>query len=460
MNLEASSSQLDSFEVVELDFTSEATVEESISPIDEDIDLSDSLDFSSLDLHHLHDSEHIHDLEHLHDLEHIHDLDHLHDSEHQHLHDLDHSHEEVLFENFDFFSTTGSKWSQPGGLGSPVNITYSFNDFGNFNGISAEEARASLVEGFNLWSSVAPLNFTEVENSADSQIIISQDSIDGSGGTLAFAFFPSNGDITFDADENWTPATFLETAVHEIGHSLGLGHEEEAQAILNPSIQNRFSGLGGSFLLQDDIEGIQSLYGSGIGSVNVLGGDFSESESVATAINGTEGDDTLIGNNEANQIVGLGGDDYLQGSFGIDSINGNEGVDTVSYDYSSSGFTWDMNTDTLIFGNGATETIRNVENVVGSQGDDRITVNGDDNTISGGGGADTFVFGSLDGSVDVITDYSFAEGDRIEVVSSGFGVGEIDYDVNSGGLFYQEQQFAILENAPDVDDVSSGFIIT
>ena len=32
---------------------------------------------------------------------------------------------------------------------------------------------------------------------------------------------------------------------------------------MNPSVQNRYSGLGTAFLLTDDINGIRSLYGEG-----------------------------------------------------------------------------------------------------------------------------------------------------------------------------------------------------
>ena len=373
-------------------------------------------------------------------------------------HDLQ---ESSLLNEVNLFSTTGSKWFQPGGIGSPVNLTYSFSDFGNFNGISSEEAKASIVEAFSLWSSIAPLHFTEVEDSSDdSQILISQDVIDGPGGTLAFAFFPSVGDITFDSDENWNTSTFLETAVHEIGHSLGLGHEDDVEAILNPSIQHRFDGLGSSFLLQDDIDAIQSLYGSGIGSVNVFENDLFPPETTAIATIATEEDDILIGDNQANQIVGLGGNDYIEGRFGLDVIDGNEGIDTVSYSYSAASFTWDMNTDTLIFHGGGSETIRNVENVIGSQGNDRIIGNNLNNAIEGSGGADTFVFSSFDGSIDTIRDYSFESGDRLEISRSGFGTGEFTYNPNSGGLFYEEQQFAVLENRPDFDSVSSGLIET
>lgn len=441
MNLEKNSSQLPLFEVEELNPLSELAIEARIMEAGEEIIPTGSLyQDSVIDSHdHHHCNQHCH----------------------QHCHHHDHQHSEGIPFNDDiFFNTPGAKWSQPGGRGNPVNITYSFNDFGNFNGISAEEAELALEEAFALWASVAPLNFTEVEdNSGNSQIRISQDAIDGRGGTLAFAFFPSNGDITFDSGENWTPGTFLETAVHEIGHSLGLAHEDGVDAILNSSLRGRYSGLGSSFLLPDDIAGVQNLYGSGVGTVNALEDDFSTSE-IAEGINATEGDDILIGDSEVNQIAGLGGNDFIEGGFGLDIIDGNEGIDTVSYSYNLTGITWDMNTDQLFFQDGSAETVRNVENVVASQGNDRITGNSENNTITGGNGADVFVFSSLDGSTDIIRDYTIAQGDRIEVVSAGFGAGEVNYDANSGGLFFEEQQFAILENRPDFDSVLSGLVVT
>ena len=110
-------------------------------------------------------------------------------------------------------------------------------------------------EALQIWTDYAPLNFVEIEdpgNGRDVDILVQDDFIDGRSGTLAFAFFPKGGDITFDDGEQWRPGLYLETAVHEIGHSLGLGHESGTNAIMNPSIKNRFSGAGDAFLLQDD----------------------------------------------------------------------------------------------------------------------------------------------------------------------------------------------------------------
>lgn len=53
---------------------------------------------------------------------------------------------------------------------------------------------------------------------------------------------------------------FLIAATHELGHSLGLGHSSDPDAVMYPTYSIRDSK---SFKLsQDDIEGIQKLYGN------------------------------------------------------------------------------------------------------------------------------------------------------------------------------------------------------
>ncbi|MGK7947973.1 MAG: matrixin family metalloprotease [Xenococcaceae cyanobacterium] len=308
---------------------------------------------------------------------------------------------EQYFETVSFFSTFGEPWSQPGGKGNPVNITYSYNNLldGSIQGINNADMKAAIEEAFGLWSSVAPLNFTEVQDSAsNSQIRIGQEYIDGGNGTLAYAFAPTNGDIRFDNGENWNLNLFLETAVHEIGHSLGLAHEDSNSAIMNPTIKNRFDGLGSAFLLEDDINGIRSLYGSGSGSVNPLDSSSSVPTPTPSGFDGTSGNDILVGDDLANVIKGFAGDDYLEGG------------------------------------------------------------RGDDN-LEGGSGADTFAFSSLDGSVDTILDFSSAEGDLLEVSLAGFGTGSgFSYSSNSGALFFGNEEFAILDNKPSFSDVAAGFV--
>ena len=95
---------------------------------------------------------------------------------------------------------------------------------------------------------------------------------DGVNGVLAHAFFPPpnggtfSGDIHFDDDETWTmnmqatwakPIDLVTVAAHEIGHALGLGHSNVTCALMNP-----FYTGSHRYLSQDDIDGIQSIYGN------------------------------------------------------------------------------------------------------------------------------------------------------------------------------------------------------
>ena len=172
----------------------------------------------------------------------------------------------------DNFGQRYGKWSQPGGKGSAVDISFAFGKNFDAPGLSLSRAKTLFAEALQVWSDYAPLNFREVADPGNGDLVdirVTDKFIDGRSGTLAFAYYPKGGDITFDNGETWRDDLFLETAVHEIGHAIGLGHENGVGAIMNSSIKNRYSGK--AFLLQDDINGVRNIYGSGKGSVRRLG---------------------------------------------------------------------------------------------------------------------------------------------------------------------------------------------
>ncbi|XP_020851849.1 neutrophil collagenase isoform X2 [Phascolarctos cinereus] len=160
-------------------------------------------------------------------------------------------------------------------------ITYSIIDY--TQDMSQADVDSALEKAIQIWSGPSLLKFTRIyEGEADIKISFvrgdhgDNSPFDGPNGILAHAFQPGQGiggDVHFDEDETWTKDSrdynlFL-VAAHEFGHSLGLSHSTDPGALMFPTYS--FSEPSTYVLPQDDIDGIQFLYGVSNNSVKPTG---------------------------------------------------------------------------------------------------------------------------------------------------------------------------------------------
>ncbi|EHB12881.1 Matrilysin [Heterocephalus glaber] len=132
-----------------------------------------------------------------------------------------------------------------------------------------------VAKALSLWSKEIPLSFRRIRfGTADIEIGFARGAhgdfnpFDGPGNILAHAFPPGpglGGDVHFDKDEYWTDGSslgnnFLYAATHELGHSLGLSHSNNPNAVMYPTYE--IADFQSFKLARDDVESIQELYGN------------------------------------------------------------------------------------------------------------------------------------------------------------------------------------------------------
>lgn len=158
-----------------------------------------------------------------------------------------------------------SKWDD-------LDITYFFEN--GTDQLEGDLERDLIARAFALWSAQTPLTFTEVSDPAEADISVAWaagnhgdgDPFDGPGDVLAHASFPNpydNGEVIlhFDDEERWVDSEtrnvdLLTVAAHEIGHTLGLAHSDDPNALMYAAYRGPQRSLG-----EDDIAGIQAVYG-------------------------------------------------------------------------------------------------------------------------------------------------------------------------------------------------------
>jgi Ca2+-binding RTX toxin-like protein len=105
-------------------------------------------------------------------------------------------------------------------------------------------------------------------------------------------------------------------------------------------------------------------------------------------VNGRGGDDRLLGGTGDDTLNGNVGNDALIGGAGADALNGGRGVDRVQYSDSSAGLTVDLQNATNNTGIAAGDSYSSVENLYGSNFNDRLFGDAAANTIWGADGND------------------------------------------------------------------------
>lgn len=223
---------------------------------------------------------------------------------------------------------------------------------------------------------------------------------------------------------------------------------------------------------KDTLRGIENARGSAYDD-HLIG------DANANRLYGNDGKDTLAGAAGDDSLYGGNGDDELVGGKGADLLDGGAGIDTITYYTSFDRVAVSLRDGWGLYGEAQGDTLVGIENahgsfyddyllgsaaanqLIGEEGDDTlfgfegndylIGGEGDDNLhggdnddvlaggigqdrLAGGAGADRFAFNAFGGKLDsalstakadVITDFSHAQGDKIDLSSVG-NTGSLD----------------------------------
>lgn len=336
---------------------------------------------------------------------------------------------------------------QVGGL-DPVRLRLS-EDF-RFNG-----NRAVGVEHFNV--EAGGRADTVVGGLGDDTIngLSGDDRLDGGAGDdlLRDAFFPfSSAEIPTGSNDLLIGGAGNDTLQSNSGaDSLrGLDGDDILDVAVDRGVDTLSGGVGDDTLrvetlrtVRDEVVNSELVDGK---VVITHGGDvLIEHRGVENfAISGGTADDALTTGDGDDTLNGAGGEDTLDGGAGRDTLR--LSGETSGAEVTLLGADW----STVMVDGEATDTFRNMEDVVGTTHDDTIIGDEADNRLegafgddllTGGAGRDVFVLSTFNESVDVITDFGAAE----DMIAINFDIG-----LERGVL--SEEAFRVGSEALDVSD--------
>jgi len=294
-------------------------------------------------------------------------------------------------------SNQNLRWNNPADLQTGVIVTYSF---ATGDGVPAAGDGAYAVDSFSEFTAAQMENFRDVVGV----------------------------DLVIDNSGNYDEGSYaFTTMLHELGHAMGLEHPHEGEHTLGDdddhfenTVMTYNVGWGDypSELGIFDVQALQYMYGE---AMDTTGWVFNQTEtefevfgnddantimgvSGNNMIKGLKGADELWGRDEADTIYGGSGKDLINGMYGDDTIKGGSGYDTI-YGSMEGGGEYYYDHDTIYGGKGNDKIYGQSGNdtIHGGSGDDKLyggnhtdIINGgkDDDTIYGESGSDTLNGGS------------------------------------------------------------------
>ncbi|SEH29930.1 calcium-binding protein [Magnetospirillum fulvum] len=294
---------------------------------------------------------------------------------------------------------TGSDWVDyryvSGASGVTVDLTDSLN-----NGGAAVNDRLANVE-----------NITGTTNADLFYASSAANSFVGNGGTDIVSYARAGAAVTVDQT----------SGNHGSGYASGDSFNGIATIVGSTAADTFIGGTGASSATMDGGSG------SDWADYRYLSGGVGVTVNLFTHVNGGAASNDKLTSIE-NVYGSIYSDTFVADGTG-NSFVGNGGTDWVSYASltdTSHGATVDLSNNANNAGSAALDRLSNVENIIGSGGNDKLIGDALNNTFIGGLGSDSFDGGS--GGLDVVTYASSTAGLSIDLTGGGYGTLEAQGD--------------------------------
>ena len=231
-------------------------------------------------------------------------------------------------------------------------------------------------------------------------------------------------------------------------------------------------------LLNGNASGAQATNDVFISIENLTGSNFGDTlrgNNADNQIDGSNGNDTLIGFNGDDVLLGGAGRDILSGGDGADDIDGGDGVDQARYNGSAEAVQINLLEGTATGGQAEGDTLTGIEGLFGSNHDDVLFGDGENNQFFGHNGNDTLagnggtnrLFGGAGEDTFVLSDgFAFVmdfvdDVDQLDVSDYGFTSLEealVNVDQVGGHARFSFDGDVLFVLNTDVDDLADDII--